>query len=278
MIGVQGVTIGLLLNRDNNDNKTSSQNTAESSRVTSSPTSAPSSTNTIAAPTPEGVQLGSTIAPTTSPMGRGTIAPTPEGVQLEWFGRSAYLKASNVQATILDDTDGSVVTITFQDDSNRPLNINSGGAGEEISREHDWREGGIQRRVKFYFAPKNRDAGSYDWATQALDRGWTLYDARMYNTQGTDWVFWGEDYPDITMVQTPPGVFLFHCDYFEINYRGGGKFVATDVTMGGFLEEGYHIDDLEVFDPCAELYPGKPCRAVDGAVQCGDVPLTLEVF
>jgi hypothetical protein len=101
-----------------------------------------------------------------------TIAPTPEGVQLEWFGRSAYLKASNVQATILDDTDGSVVKITFQDDSNHPLNINSGGVGEEISREDDWTEGGIKRRVKFYFVPNNIDAdSSYDWATQALDKG-----------------------------------------------------------------------------------------------------------
>ena len=206
-----------------------------------------------------------------------TITPRPdEGVQLEWFGRSAYLKASNVQATTLDDTDGSVVTFTFQDDSNRPLNINSGGAGEEISRENDWREGGIERRVKFYFTPKNIGADSYGWGTEALDKGWTLYDARMYNTQGTDWVSWGGDYRDITMVQTPPGVLLFHCDYFEINYEGGAKFVATNVTMGGFLEEGY-MDDLEVYDPCAELYPGKPCRVVDGAVQCGDIPLTLDV-
>jgi hypothetical protein len=49
----------------------------------------------------------------------------------------------------------------------------------------------IERRVKFYFDPKNIGADRYDWATQALDRGWTLYDARMYNSQGTDWVSWG---------------------------------------------------------------------------------------
>jgi hypothetical protein len=200
-----------------------------------------------------------------------------EGIELEWFGQFAYFKASNVQATILDEN-GAPVSIAFQDDLNRPQNINSGGGGEEISREDQWTEGGVERRVKFYFGPR-------DPSQSALQHGWSMYDARMYNADGTDWVYWGGDFTNASMVQVPSSTYVFRCDYFEINYlRGfsldepGGKFVASNVTMGGYLSQGYDVSELSVFDPCEATFPGESCRAIDGDVFCGDYALTLEDF
>jgi hypothetical protein len=217
-----------------------------------------------------------------NPSTRSPTAPSPvvgDGVELEWFGPHAYMKASRVQATIDDGT-----RIAFRDDLGRPEVIESGGGGEEISRERDWTEGGVERRVKFYFASKgvNGTVADDNWFETSGDYGWYLYDARMYNSQGSDWVYFGGDFRNATMVQTPPGKPLFYCDYFELNYsigwstnKPGGKFVAENFTIGGYLPEGYQIDSLEVFNPCEERYPGEICRATDGVVQCGDAILSL---
>lgn len=222
-----------------------------------------------------------TASPTPNPEpSTPTSTPTQyPPVELEWFGQNAYFRASNVRATLVDGT-----TITFVDDELRPEKIDSGAEGEEISREDDWMEGGVERRVKFYFEPRPPALGFS--AEEARLYGWYMQEARMYDVGGSDWVYWGSDYHDdeITMVQAPPEAPVFYCDYFELNYRlegysaPGGRFVAEQVMIGAYLESPYDIQSLDVFNPCEEQYPGEECQVIDGNVFCGANALTLGDF
>jgi len=183
------------------------------------------------------------------------------GVSLYWKGTNAFLSATNAQLTFEDGT-----VYSFMDDQNRPQVINSGGEGEEISREDSWQEGGIERRLKFYFSyPPGADSTS------------TLYESRAYD-QSAQWVY-ANLLPDSQI--TLPANGLFHCDTVEFHYLtecspgidacSPATFVADDFYVGAYLDSSsYDECTLDVSNPCANNPDGAAtkCQAVDGVVTC----------
>jgi len=200
-----------------------------------------------------------------------------DGVALFWRGEAAFLSASNARMTF---DDGS--SYTFVDDLNRPQVINDGGgAGIEISREDDWTEGGLERRLKFYFYDGvMAESRVYDRTEEWLYTNMTTYGDEAYSTTSQITV------PD-------PGAALFHCEYVEFNYYPAflncddfepcnnitGKFVAQDFYLGMVLDDpAYDPCDLDVYNPCAERVAEgtTECRAVDGQIECIPPELVLQ--
>jgi len=178
---------------------------------------------------------------------------------LYWEGHRAFLQASNVTAV----ANGS--TYRFEDNFHRPESIESGGRGEEISREGwSWIESSQERRLKFYFQP----AGNGFDQGGAID--WFLYEARMYAYDGAnvDWIYWSNRE---SQIRVPAGKHLFFCDYVEFNFTAG-NFIGHDVYIGGFLPFGYDVCSLSIHNPCQNDDGTRSlCRAIDGIITCSDL-------
>lgn len=141
----------------------------------------------------------------------------------------------------------------------RPAILNSGGTGEEISREDNWVENSIERRFKMYF--------------EGTSTEWNLYEARVYdNTQPPDWLL---ALIDGTEVGVRTANTLFHCDYFEVNYDclgesnacNSAKFMAHDVFVGAYLTSSYDPCAMNIYRPYGNE---KASSVVDGIISCSN--------
>jgi len=252
-------------------------------------------------------------------------------VPLRWEGKYSFLYSKESSMTFSD------ISLSFEDQDNRPQCLASGGRGEEISRYSYWYEGNIRRGIGFSFAvlpphinvtsfAADEDASAFEkhetiavseeaeaaaemppeeaWEYEAFEgtsqnenqheNDIDMADGDLTAPQPFDtsngWVMYRTDTPanqfpydntlvwearkERSMIRTPSDMHLFHCEYMEFKYKSpygsrpieGAKFVGQDVVLGAFLQEGYDICDLQLYNPCHGA--GKVCSAVNGIVTC----------
>jgi hypothetical protein len=185
---------------------------------------------------------------------------------LNWGAEKSYLYARNVTTTF---SESWRPPLSFEDQLGRPVFVSDGG-GSQVAREDYWYEQNTERRLSF--------ATSFS----SSNTSWALDDVRLWS--------YVENYPDWLYGST--GILLsadkgslYHCDHVEVNFVSEAssvlgdaasvpvraRFTADDFVLGIYLEEGYDVCALKVFNPCRQFgMDGQLCHSVDGSVSCVD--------
>ena len=194
----------------------------------------------------------------------------PRQNDLRWEGEFSYLGASDPQAIF---EDGQV--ITWQDDRDRALVINSNADGSIITRSTNWIDSGRTRKLEFK-TKKYLGSGMIE-----------VEEAMMYNDQIRDKeLLWskGRRAFRTQMIRTYFNE-IFHCDEIVLNFlnknqnQPGCKFLAKNFEIGFYLSRNYNIQTLQRFNPCDGMCGGSnkcTCRLIDDYLTCNGEPKSYD--